>query len=309
MNRPSISVIIPTYRDTRDAQLTLSRLVPQIIPGDELLVIDNGPADQQQEVLALLQPEADFRVLHCPVRGSYAARNLGASAARGSVLAFTDAGCIVGAEWLAAIRRHFSQDLAPRLSGPILMTYGGGRPTASALVDEKMHLHQHRYVGEGWAATANLAIRRSAFEMAGGFDQRLFSGGDREFGVRCTLAGLPIAWSTDMSIEHEARSTLRALLAKRRRVLEGAHLLERQPRFKADLMQAQRLSRPCQELQRRPRPPIGTMDLIGMKIVRLIVDTHDRRYRGALRNRLGQGPAKADPSTVDAHTTPGRGAD
>ena len=61
----------------------------------------------------------------------------------------------------------------------------------------------------------------------GGFDERLRSGGDYEFGLRCSLAGIPIRYADDVVVSHAARSTLRELLSKSERVGFGTGQLIR----------------------------------------------------------------------------------
>ncbi len=291
-----LSVIVPTWRDTLAVRLTAQRLLPQLQPGDELLIVDNGSLEQHDEVRAELPLHPSLTVLHCAIRGSYAARNRGAAAATGDVLAFTDAGCVPNARWLAAVRQHFEQPRAARVTGPILMTYGGRRPTLFALVDEAMHLHQNRYVGEGWAATANLAMRRSAFEASGGFDPCLLSGGDHEFGVRCMAAGIDIAWQPEMSVEHEARATLAELLIKRRRIIEGVHQLALRPAYAEALARVQRHAALLDKPARREPPCIGLWDRLAMKVARRVVRIHDRRYRRQLARTIR--PDRPGPSAL-----------
>lgn len=279
---PTLSVVIPSYLDVDATRLTVLRLLPQLQPHDELLVVDNGPFEDQAALRSALGQPGALQLLHCPTRGSYAARNLGAAQARGEILAFTDAGCLPTAGWLAAIRRHFAQRDEPRVTGPIRMSYAGGRPSICALVDERMHLHQQRYVGEGWAATANVAVRRVAFEAVGGFDPSLASGGDLEFGQRCSDAGLAIGWDERVAVEHEARATLSALLAKRRRVLAGLHLLQHRRQAAPDRPAPSRQAGPA-AIPRRAPPEVGRLEAWAAACLYRAVRLHDRQYRRWLR--------------------------
>lgn len=65
-----------------------------------------------------------------------------------------------------------------------------GSPSTAELVDARRFLRQRRYVEEGFCATANLFVERRVFDLVGGFDEHLRSGGDYEFGLRCSLAGI-----------------------------------------------------------------------------------------------------------------------
>ena len=219
-----ISVIMPTYQDSEAAVQTAAALRPQLTATDELLIVDNGsgaPHQQVCEAFAHQHRGAGIRVLVCSTRGSYAARNLGAEQASGDILAFTDAGCVPCAGWLEAVRGHFASQPDSRVAGPIEMTYAYDPPALVELMDARIHLNQDRYVAQGWAATANMAMRRDAFFALGGFHRRLQSGGDYEFGIRAMAQGHAMGWCPAMVVQHEARNTLPALMQKRRRVRAG----------------------------------------------------------------------------------------
>ncbi|RCW76037.1 glycosyltransferase [Pseudorhodoferax soli] len=229
-----ISVIVPTYRDGHAAVQTADAIRTLLREGDELLIIDNGSeAEHVQVCQAFANRHAwtPIRILVCGQRGSYAARNLGVEHAQGEILAFTDAGCLPAASWLSAVRDHFATRDESRVTGPIEMTYAGAHPSLVELVDARMHLNQDGYAAQGWAATANLAIRRDALLALGGFDPTLHSGGDVEFGMRAMASGHQIGWSSAMVVRHQARATVQELLTKRRRVRAGHRQLAARPGF------------------------------------------------------------------------------
>src|SRR5438067_5200304 len=69
----------------------------------ELIVSDNGSSDGTPEIAR----EMGAIVLRTPARTIAAARNAGARAARGRVLAFVDADCTVDPAWLSNALPHF----------------------------------------------------------------------------------------------------------------------------------------------------------------------------------------------------------
>lgn len=294
-----IAVVIPTYRDTQEAAQTLDRLIAQRAPTDEIIVVDNGPIEEHPQVMDALGGCPGVRLLHCATRGSYAARNAGASATTADILAFTDAGCRVSPDWLAVIRTHFAHGGAPRVSGPIQIVHPGARATVFGLVDEKMHLHQNRYVREGWAATANLAVAAHIFQAVGGFNPDLRSGGDLEFGIRCAAAGHAIAWSERMSIDPAARTTRSDVLAKRRRVLLGTQTLHRDPVFQAQLAAVRTRMAATPLIPRRPEPSVSLWDRLLVTLAYRMVRLHDRRWRRRLEHTANamaaEPPAESAP--------------
>ena len=98
---PAVSVIIPA----RDAAATLPRTLSSLEKQEldvafEVIVVDNGSTDETAELAEShsLRPRVIRRTRG---EGPAAARNEGAAAAFGSVLAFTDSDCEPAPTWLA----------------------------------------------------------------------------------------------------------------------------------------------------------------------------------------------------------------
>jgi glycosyltransferase involved in cell wall biosynthesis len=103
---PSVTVIVPALNEADVIRRCVDSLLRQDHPRVEVLVVDDGSDDGTP---ACVPPPA--RVLRTTGRtGAGAARNLGARAATGTVLFFTDADCVAPPHWvsrgLAARREH-----------------------------------------------------------------------------------------------------------------------------------------------------------------------------------------------------------
>ena len=116
-----------------------------------------------------------------------------------------------------------------------MLTATGAEWTAPELYDRLFNLRQARYVARGYAATANLAVRRSAFERVGAFDASLRSSGDKEWNGRAAALDVPIAYVEAMRVRHPARASFEALAAKRARVAGGKTALRRRQGLRARL--------------------------------------------------------------------------
>lgn len=201
--------------------MCLDGLADQTLPaGDvEVLVVDNGSQDGSAEAAARhpLGPQ----VLSEPTRGAYAARNAGVALSNGPVIAFTDADCRPEPDWLAAGLAGLSA-LAADLAGGRIRTQASDRPTVWERYDRATYLRQEQAVAvEGYAATANLFVRRHVLHAVGPFDAALRSSGDLEFCLRANRAGFSLVYLPDAVVWHQPRRTLSATWTLHRRLGTG----------------------------------------------------------------------------------------
>jgi glycosyltransferase involved in cell wall biosynthesis len=172
--RPGITVILPVFNmgdylaDTLKAILTQEALTP----GDQILVVDNGSTDRSMEIA---QGYQGVRVLHEPKRGSYAARNLGITGAKGDILAFLDPDCRPKQGWLDAVRDSMRDpSIAIVLGSKNFATLNRRLRVLTAYENEKTRwvlsrgnpCHVYGY-------TNNMAVRRSVFDRFGLFQERV----------------------------------------------------------------------------------------------------------------------------------------
>jgi GT2 family glycosyltransferase len=215
---PLVSVVVPVYRQWDAVPALLAALAAQAAAvGAEIVLVDNAPGEPRPPLD--LPPAA--RIVPCDRPGAYAARNAGAAAATGRWLAFTDADCRPGLDWLAAMARALPGKEDALLAGPVEIAPGEGPANRYATYDQIRGIPQARYVQNGYAATANLVVPAALFRSLGGFDAERFSGGDAEFCRRAGRAGYPVKLVPDAIVLHPARARWDELAAKARRVKGG----------------------------------------------------------------------------------------
>lgn len=213
-----VSVIVPTYRDWPRLLLCLDALAKQTLPREdfEIIVVDNDPARHEPPPL----PPA-VQCLHQPQGYSYAARNAGAHMARGKVLAFTDADCLPGPNWLAAGLSMLNTHAEFGLLAGRIEVFAAVVNTVSRY-ENLFEFQQETWVRQmRFGATANLFVRRTAFDAAQGFNEVMKSGGDSDFCRRCTSLGWPIGYADSACVLHPSRDTVGAVLSKNRRIAAG----------------------------------------------------------------------------------------
>jgi len=171
---PTISVIVPVLNAASTLGRCVAALTRQDYPADrvEWIVVDNGSDDGSLEVLRSV---SEVRCLQEPRPGAYAARNTGVSIASGDILAFTDPDCVVDAGWLRAVARAFEDPT-------VLVALGVRRPAPDVGLNRL--LGDYEVAKDEWMLSCGnprkyygynntMAVRRSAWEQCGPFDDRL----------------------------------------------------------------------------------------------------------------------------------------
>jgi GT2 family glycosyltransferase len=236
---PSISVVIATH----DRPLALRRLLDSLQRWGgyhDIVVVDDGsdpPASVESSpatVVRLNQPQLVS-----------AARNEGAKASRGELILFVDDDCAVGEGTLEAIRRRFMEMPDAGIVGPVI-----------GFLEEPQRIWCAGVVRTRWLARTKFrarrqllveasdlppdcadfpsvfAVRRSCFDLVGGFDANRFpmhmeeadlAARIRAQGLRVVLAAEALAWHDVSTSDGLLRSLhltspLRAHLAGRSRM-------------------------------------------------------------------------------------------
>ena len=210
---PSVSIVVPV----RNGAATIARCIESLRALDypeaqrQIVVVDNASTDDTARILASFS--SSVRIEREPRRGPGAARNRGLACAEGDVVAFTDADCVVDAQWL---RR-----LVVPLSDPGVGIAGGAitsREPANDVQRFGARIHDHRDAIEGcqppYAITINWASRRDVLREAGGFDPRFLRCEDVDLAYRLQQRGYRVVYVPDAIVSHENVSTLRLLFRK-----------------------------------------------------------------------------------------------
>src|SRR4051812_40930278 len=218
MSEPAVSVVIPT----RDRAEQLARCVGAIAAaarpagGVEVVVVNDGGASLEGAALAAVGDGLAIRVLDQPGGGPAGARNRGAAAAAGRVLAFTDDDCEPAPGWLAALGQRLDRDPDVVVAGRAASLHPDNDwAAASQLLTDHLHRWYNRDPEHGSFATSNnLALRAETFHALGGFDASFPSAAaeDREFAERALRAGHRLVYEPNAIVGHGHRLTGRSFL-------------------------------------------------------------------------------------------------
>src|SRR5215218_5531505 len=205
MDTPAVTVVVPTRGRSAYLEVTLDSLLRQRTrTPHEILVVDDGSTDATREVAE----RAGVRcVSHGERRSLNAARNTGIRAAGAPLVALVDDDVVAPPGWLDALARGAERNPdAEAFGGPIRARFEGGGPRSCGREDPPVTTldlgPDDREAEMVWGA--NLAVRRSAVERVGWFDELIVRphGDEEEWLERLRAAGGRIVYLADAGLDH-----------------------------------------------------------------------------------------------------------
>ncbi len=223
--KENISVVVCTRNRTEALRNCLAAIEESVTEGDEIIVVDNAPSDNFTELVVANLPKV--RYIKEPRKGLDIARNTGAMAARNQIIAYTDDDVLVSKTWANEIRNCFEDKLTMAATGLIIPEtlttktqyiferyWGFNRGYCEKIFDHQYFMNHIDYGVPVWeiGAGANMAFRKSIFDLVGYFDERLDAGasgcsGDSEFWYRILAEGWNIFYQPDAYVYHHHRTS------------------------------------------------------------------------------------------------------
>lgn len=217
-----VAVIIPHYNDEPRLRLCLEALQQQTIESSlfHIYVVDNGSVSSPQHVI---DDFSNASLLLETKPGSYSARNFALSQVQADIYAFTDSDCLPQKCWLQRAIELMAEEQVEAVSGPIeLFAQNVDQPNSVELIDMCFAFPQLESITQKhYSPTANLIVKKAAFDKVGIFDSELMSGGDAEWGQRFYRADGKIHYHEEIQVLHPARDSISGYFTKIRRTTHG----------------------------------------------------------------------------------------
>ena len=239
---PKVSIIVCSYNGGKTLKECLESLDLLNYPDYEIVLVDDGSKDNTQELVKDFEQARVLRSLDSgrtlpsfmnivqPNMGLSYARNAGAHASAGEVIAYTDSDCMADPDWLYyMVGTLLSGDYCgvggPNISPPAVNWV---QAAVSAAPGGPSHVLLTDVVAEHIPG-CNMAFHRWAFMSVGGFDTEYRKAGDDvDFCWRLQTNGGVIAFSPSAIVWHYRRFTLQAFKKQQ----EGYGEAESMLRFK-----------------------------------------------------------------------------
>lgn len=219
-----VSVVIPAYNATKTIHDGLDAFARQSFPPDEveLIIVDDESTDGTPEYIERYVKDwrnayPRVRVLRQAHRGPAAARNLGAEAAQGEWLLFTDADCVPHVDWIKEMVAPFQSPAVAAVKGAYKTKQRSlvARFAQAEFEARYRQLAAVEYVDVVFSYSAG--FRRELFHSIGGFDTSfpVADNEDTDLSYRVATAGYKIKFNPAAIIYHQHPSTLKQYLRKK----------------------------------------------------------------------------------------------
>jgi GT2 family glycosyltransferase len=212
---PRVSVVVCSYNAERTMEACLVSLEKLNYPNYEVIVVNDGSEDRTLEIAERF---TYCRIISQPNMGLSVARNVGAEAATGEIVAYTDSDCVADPDWLTYLVAKMETAGLVACGGPnfpppedslvpAAVAVSPGGPTHVLLSDD---VAEH-------IAGCNMAFRRDVLLRLGGFDPVYRAAGDDvDICWRFQDAGYTIGFSPAAVVWHFRRNTVKAYFGQQR---------------------------------------------------------------------------------------------
>jgi glycosyltransferase involved in cell wall biosynthesis len=230
---PFFSIVIPTYNRPDQLSVCLHACARLDYPLDrfEVIVVDDGGTTPLDEVVAQFHSVLMLKLLRQVNSGPGAARNRGASEARGEIVAFTDDDCSPAPKWLRALAAYFVTSPDCAVGGRTLnaLTHNLYSTASQHLISYLFSYYNAVPHAARFFPSNNLAFPTRSFRAIGGFDMtyRWAAAEDRDLCDRWLHDGHRMIYAADAVVYHAHALTLRTFLYQHFRYGRGAFYFHR----------------------------------------------------------------------------------
>jgi len=229
MLNQKVSIIIPTKNNGDILEKCLASIKNLDTPKDhyEVIIVDGYSTDNTVEIAK----KYGCKVVYEDVGTRGGACNVGLRGAKGEVIVFTDADCVVPIDWLKNLIKHFNNDNVVCVGGPnvtpeddtnfakcvgevlLFLSKPGSRYGLD--VDEVVETFHN--------SGCNVAYRKNVIEEAGWFNEKLITCEDEELDYRILKIkkGYRIVYTPDAKVDHYRRPTWKGFLKQAYRYAVG----------------------------------------------------------------------------------------
>lgn len=213
---PTATIIVVCWNSGNVLERCLRQLQAQDYPDYEIIVVDDGSRDDTLQITEQAAARGGLKIVRSARnRGCPHARNLGLAHASGEIVAFIDADGFAAPSWLRHVVAAFGTDesiggVASTVffaDNPLVLNGAGGtvnRQGWAADLSMNESYEQAQIASEAlYPMGCGMAVRRSALENVGSFDDRMVNYyDDVDYGTRLWRAGYRVVVAPEALVDH-----------------------------------------------------------------------------------------------------------
>ena len=212
MSAPIVSLVLTVLNEAASIESLLISIAAQSRPPDEIIIVDGGSTDGTGAILERWRARLPLRLLDRPGVNISAGRNVGIAAARGTIVAVTDAGVRLDPDWLSKLLAPFAT--LPDGEGP-MMVAGFFAPNPQTPFERAMGATVLPTRDDIDPATflpssRSIAFHREGWARVGGYPEWLDYCEDLIFDLRLQEVGIRVSFAPAAVAQFRPRGTLLA---------------------------------------------------------------------------------------------------
>ena len=225
VNWPRMSVVVCTYNGSRTIAQCCEELTRLDYPDFEVIVVDDGSTDN----VAAIVGAYDVKLIQTENRGLSSARNTGANAATGEIVAYIDDDAWPDPHWLHYLALAYESGEYAGVGGPNVPPPSGGIAADSVAnaPGGPIHVLLTDDVAEHIPG-CNMSFRRTALKAVGGFDPHFrVAGDDVDICWKIQERGWKLGFTAAAQVWHHRRNSTSAYLRQQWGYGKAEAMLER----------------------------------------------------------------------------------
>ncbi|RQO75270.1 glycosyltransferase [Pedobacter sp. KBW06] len=206
------SIIIPLYNRPQEIDELLKTLTHQTYTQFEVLVIEDGSANDAKAIVQKYEQLLDVKYFFKPNAGQGFARNYGFERAKGDYFVIFDSDCLIPEDYLEIVKNYLFEHHLDAYGGPDAahetftpvqkaISYAMTSPfTTGGIRGNKKH------IGQFHPRSFNMGVSREVYEKVGGFILTRL-GEDIEYSIRIHENGFKIGLIPAAKVFHKRRTS------------------------------------------------------------------------------------------------------
>ena len=188
---PKLSIVIPVYNEERAIDACLKSMASQDVEQPyEVVLVDNGCTDQTITVARAASSRFDLRIVNEPRHGRGAARRSGFLVARGEIIFSADADTVYPPTWMSQLLRALEEQDVVAATTTAKFEDLAAWQNYLLNIGQPLAMWLYRVVvGHHCLSGFSFAVRRAAYQTAGGFDAELNADEDADLSRRIARLG------------------------------------------------------------------------------------------------------------------------